>query len=100
MFHLPRGFLFSVGWLCFALAGYLVNAGILSKVYHYDTQEKTFFPAEIMLETFQNVLNAFLNVTGYEGEYELVHLAESAIALAVVFALTIVYCLWKMLYGI
>lgn len=95
MFHLPRGFLFSVGWLCFALAGYLVNAGILSKVYHYDTQEKTFFPAEIMLETFQNVLNAFLNVTGYEGEYELVSFGGICNALAVVFALTIVYCLWK-----
>lgn len=95
MFHLPRGFLFSVGWLCFALAGYLVNTGILSKVYHYDTQEKTFFPAEIMLETFQNVLNAFLNVTGYEGEYELVSFGGICNALAVVFALTIVYCLWK-----
>ena len=97
IFHLPRGFLFSAGWLCFAFAGYLVNAGVLSKIYYYDTQQKTNFPAEISLETFENMLNAFLNVTGYEGEYELVSFGGICNALAVVFALVIVYCLWKVI---
>lgn len=95
---IPKGMLESILWLVSALAGYLTNTGFLSKLYYYDTQQETMTPDTIPLQTFENVLNAFLNTTGYDGKSELVSYGGICNALAVIAAITVIYGIIRSMY--
>jgi len=81
----------NICFLIVAFAGYLVNSNILCEKYNFYSYDSKKFSEIISAENIQNMLNQFLNVTGYQGGKEVISLNGVRNALSFVLAATIIY---------
>ena len=97
-FELPKGLIASLIWTVSAFSGYLVNILVLSKKYTYYVDRKMAFQDVLSLESLQNVWNAFMVVTGYAGEKDLISVGGVCNVLAIAFGVVILYVLVRMAF--
>lgn len=80
---IPRGMFENICWLVAGGAGFLVNSRVLSGIYDYKDQNNAKFTEKFAFENIEKVWNAYLEVTGYTGEHEMLSFGGICNAIAV-----------------